>query len=888
MRKHFGIFAAVLTLMAGCAKEISPSSGEQVTVLTAGIETTKTVLDGTKVYWTNGDKISVNGMTSEPLVLDAPSADATFTFNGTLNTPYKAVFPASIYKDENTVTMPSVQEYCENSFHSQASPMLAYSKDNGNLVFSHPFAVVCLYINLKDDADKISYVEFRGNDNEQVCGDFTVDFDELTLTGAGAYAANKSVRVNVGQSLPAEGTMLVHIVVPAQTYSKGFTVKVADENGHYMQKSVPTERVYESGKVYDMKAIDFEPTETELDADLTIASAEELIAFANAWNDGVYTSTTEDPFVVNLTKDIEFTAEDNAEWPGIGVNSDECIFNGVFDGCSNTISGFTSTNSLFKYVATEGLVQNLTLAGDVTYDLTGITATTNAAPFIYRSWGVINDCSSSVNVIVTSSETIGQEVRLSGFMAYMTNGECNGCSYDGAFVWEDSSSSSARAYVGGVIGYVNSSDAKVNGCYLGGTVNLKATVTGDRSWFGGVVGYPLVPVSNCYTTKDAKVNVSNATKLRLGGVVGQANSTVTGCVNNAAITIDCPSTDEDTHTYVGGVVGRNAGKVSESDNTGTITVTTGCLTQRIGGIVGQNYDSDIEDCENSGGIICNDVVVKKVRYYGGIVGYSTGTISSCKNTAGVSSLTMNANVGTDNYSSTVFGGIVAYFSGSSLSDCINSGTVSNQYWNNSNDLTTMTYTGGIAAKVEGKAEAIVIVRDCTNNVSGSTGNEVNAKRGMCGGIIGYADYATITNCDNTMYINGSSYYVGGIVGQMAHSSASDCDAICNIRSTQTKYSGGVAGRTTNGTTTITNCSYDGDIVNTRKGDGVVVYMGAAVGGNTGNLTVSESRFRGNIKDDNNTDTNVPITDVSDAATSQICGYEKDGSTIAIIGNSLIQ
>lgn len=872
MKRIYGIFAAVLCLAAGCAKEIAPSNDAQVTVLTAGVAQTKTILDGSKVYWTAGDQINVNGVTSNVLDIDAPSATATFTFKGKLNTPYKAVFPASIYKDENTVTMPSVQEYCETSFHSQASPMLAYSKDNGNLVFSHPFAVVCLYINLKDDADKISYVEFRGNYNEQVCGDFTVDFDELTLTGAGAYAANKSVRVNVGQSLPAEGTMLVHIVVPAQTYSKGFTVKVADENGHYMQKSVPTERVYESGKVYDMKAIDFEPTETELDADLTIASAEELIAFANAWNDGVYTSTTEDPFVVNLTKDIEFTAEDNAEWPGIGVNSDECIFNGVFDGCSNTISGFTSTNSLFKYVATEGLVQNLTLAGDVTYDLTGITATTNAAPFIYRSWGVINDCSSSVNVIVTSSETIGQEVRLSGFMAYMTNGECNGCSYDGAFVWEDSSSSSARAYVGGVIGYVNSSDAKVNGCYLGGTVNLKATVTGDRSWFGGVVGYPLVPVSNCYTTKDAKVNVSNATKLRLGGVVGQANSTVTGCVNNAAITIDCPSTDEDTHTYVGGVVGRNAGKVSESDNTGTITVTTGCLTQRIGGIVGQNYDSEIEDCENSGGIICNDVVVKKVRYYGGIVGYSTGTVSSCTNTATVSTAKMSSVSSEADYTSNVLGGIAGYFAGTSVTLCENTGTISNNYYCNSTAYDTAPHTGGIVGHAKGTSASRIAVTSCdviTENNSG-----LSSKRGWIGGIIGYAEYTDISSCSNNMSISDAGYYQGGISGQLNNSTMSSCESSASITSTQMKNSGGLVGSCSN-TVNMSSSSFSGSISSTKDGSYKGLFSGNAAKNSI--ITIKDCSFSGSID-------NVAMTD-SDLDTRSVAKVGKDAS-VTLEGNSI--
>lgn len=871
MKRIYGIFAAVLCLAAGCAKEIAPSNDAQVTVLTAGVAQTKTILDGSKVYWTAGDQINVNGVTSNVLDIDAPSATATFTFKGKLNTPYKAVFPASVYKDENTVTMPSVQEYCETSFHSQASPMLAYSKDNGNLVFSHPFAVVCLYINLKDDADKISYVEFRGNYNEQVCGDFTVDFDELTLTGAGAYAANKSVRVNVGQSLPAEGTMLVHIVVPAQTYSKGFTVKVADENGHYMQKSVPTERVYESGKVYDMKAIDFEPTETELDADLTIASAAELIAFANAWNAGEYTSTTEDPFVVNLTKDIEFKAEDNAEWPGIGVNSEECIFNGVFDGCSNTISGFTSTNSLFKYVATEGIVQNLTLAGDVTYDLTGISEETNVSPFIYRSWGIINDCSSSVNVTVTSFEEITKEVHISGLLAYMTSGECNGCSYDGTLVWE-SSSSSAIAYVGGVIAFVNTQEAVVEKCFLSGAIKLNASVTGDRSWFGGVVGNSLVPVSNCYTTKDAEVNVSNVTKLRLGGVVGQASSTVTGCVNNAAITVNCPSVVDGTYTYVGGVVGRNLGKVSTSDNTGSITMTAGSLTQRIGGIVGQNYNSDIEGCENSGEIICNDVVVKKVRYYGGIVGYSTGKIYSCTNTATVSTAKMSSAISEADYTSNVLGGIAGYFAGTSVTLCENTGTISNNYYCNSKSYDTAPHTGGIVGHAKGTSASRIAVTSCdviTENNSG-----LSSKRGWIGGIIGYAEYTDISSCSNNMSISNAGYYQGGISGQLNNSTMRSCESSASITSTQMINSGGLVGSCSN-TVNMSSSSFSGSISSTKVGSYKGLFSGNAAKNSI--ITIKDCSFSGSIDDVVMTDSDLKTRSVANVGT---------GASVTLEGNSI--
>ena len=125
MKRIYGIFAAVLCLAAGCAKEIVPSGNELVTELTAGVAPTKTVLDGSKVYWTSGDQINVNGVTSDELAIDAPSATATFTFKGVLNTPYKAVFPASIYKDENTVTMPSACVSVPNPNTPAAAPQNA-------------------------------------------------------------------------------------------------------------------------------------------------------------------------------------------------------------------------------------------------------------------------------------------------------------------------------------------------------------------------------------------------------------------------------------------------------------------------------------------------------------------------------------------------------------------------------------------------------------------------------------------------------------------------------------------------------------------------------------------------------------------------------------------
>ena len=788
MKRIYGIFAAVLCLAAGCAKEINPSDNGLITELTAGVAPTKTVLDGSKVYWTSGDQISVNGIASNVLAIDEPSATATFTFNGILNTPYKAVFPASIYKDENTVTMPSVQEYCETSFHSQASPMLAYRADNGNLVFSHPFAVVCLSINLKDDADKISYVEFRGNDNEQVCGDFTVDFNALTLTGAGS--GDKVVRVNVDHDLTAGTPMLVHIVVPARTYANGFTVKVADENGHYMQKSVQTERVYEAGKVYDMKAFDFVPTDTELDADVTIASAAELIAFANAWNAGEYTSTAEDPFVVNLTQDIEFTAEDNAAWISIGLTN--APFTGVFNGNGFTISGFTSTSPLFHEVSNSpvGTVRNLMLDGAISRDLSDITGTTNVGSMVGILRGHIENCHSSVDITI-SAATISKNVRVGGLVAYTTFGYISNSSYSGNLVVESGFETSAEFYLGGITGYTNTDTAYIENSDMSGTVNVQGKYTSTSTYIGGLAGYLKYNIQGCTVNNNPILEDQSAHKAtilinadmnaaRVGGLVGQigGNTQIDTCVNKADVVIANSSAGS---IVVGGIVGRIASTqtVTGCANEGKISTYAALTSQNLGGLVGQNKGT-VQKSENRGAILADKVITgTQSLNLAGCVGLNEGTLSGLTNSAAVTANTE----GWKNEDGIAIAGVVAKsingFSGlTNTADVV----VNDSSANGGVHL----YLGGILGWTYAAETAEIAISSCDNlgtvnfNMSGVLRKFGNI---YVGGVLGYNPQQVslqLTECTNSGKVtcgklntrpqNGDPEcgckYLGGIVGYL--------------------------------------------------------------------------------------------------------------------------
>ena len=240
-----------------------------VTFLSAGIQTRTLLKEDVQVLWTDGDRIMVNGVSSQSLELAEPSESAVFAFEGQLMTPYKAVFPVSIYKDDNTVQLPYEQTYADGTFAPEAAPMAAYETEESNLVFRNLCSVIKLNVKMPAGTEhsRIAYVEFRGGNGEQVCGDFTIDFAKATLSGTSSAASDKMIRYRVSADLN-QGTTPMYIVVPAANYQSGYTFRVVDEHGHYMDIRKKSAHKLEAGKIYDMPAFDFIPTATLLDASI--------------------------------------------------------------------------------------------------------------------------------------------------------------------------------------------------------------------------------------------------------------------------------------------------------------------------------------------------------------------------------------------------------------------------------------------------------------------------------------------------------------------------------------------------------------------------------------------------------------------------------------------
>lgn len=893
MKKIFFPIAAIATLLvASCAKEeILEPTGSQVqtkTVLSAGIQT-KTVLENdAQVLWTNGDKINVNGVESPALELEEPAATATFEFEGTLEHPYKAVFPASIYKNESTVTLPAYQSYKAGSFAATAAPMAAYATEGSSLSFKNLCSVFKLTINNPGEHGKVAYVDFYGNKGEQVSGDFTLNFENMTLTGASTADADKKVRYTVARSF-TDGQLVMYVVVPAANYEAGYTFRILDEAGHYMEQSKATAQTLEAGKVYEATAFDFVPTGTELGVE--IATAQDLIDFATAYNAGEYAN--EDLLLVTLKDDIVFDEATNAAWTPIGTaaaDNDGAVdnyFSGYINGQGYSIKNWNSTRPLFAYTSADAVIKDLTIDASCTLTANYTGNNQYYGAFVGYHRGKLTNCHVNAN-LVGSGNWGEDEPHVGALVGRVVVGTVENCTVNGDVTFDNTLVTGGKnSYFGGAVGRVSNSAGELKGISVTGNVSLSAGSTfiaNDSSnkndayvKYGGVVGQLAGTCTDCHLTEATKtffygnfvydsgvapVNNNYRTQ-QVGGIAGEIyeSGVLSNCTNNASVVFnqyngeaDGASTDVSRYLYGGGVAGQIDGKLSYCKMYGSITNRSSCLQQFIGGVVGNvQPGASVHYCANEGAAIA--AASAGVGYYqarnnnlGGVIGVTYSTdLSNLTNKADIACSRMN-----NKTSATLsMGGVIGKVEATSgeidgKGAIINYGKVNSNHNQYDNQYTTV---GGVIGEIKCSVKGVV-----NEGSAYYTIGQDNAvyKHIWVGGVVGYANgELTLTSLENkgTAYINinkavDKQHYnlcVGGVLGTNADAKAValvDCEnsGSAAFKNGGTKTNGrsialgGVVGALTNGGSSISGCSNTGCVGNWSSNNNNGLWVIRAAGG----------------------------------------------------------
>lgn len=674
--------AMALTAMfaAACSNEMvnAPETSEG-TVLTAGFAPeaagseqtqTRTVLENDKtVKWTAGDRIAVNGKVSKDAEISETGVTAKFSFDDMLEAPYSAVFPAAVYKDAGTVTLPAVQTWKEGSFAAAAAPMCAYVTGGGTkLSFNHLCSVVKLTINKPaSDAEKFACIEFRGNDGEQICGDFAIDYESCTLTPSAAVSdADKKIRYDVDWNIAADAQVVAYIVVPAGEYSKGFTVKIQDKQGRIMEKS-SSAKTLKQGAVHEMPELSFEQTGTETGVE--IKTAADLLKFASDYNSGVYAGS-ENSLVATLMNDIAFTDEDNAAFASIG-NTGGNKFKGFFNGNSKTISNFNSGKALFASVNDIGIVKDLTIEGTANVTLAESKNDVNCGVLVDYNRGLIQRCTTNVAFSVNGS-AMTKTLSVGGIAGRMPTcdyGKIVGCVNNGALTV--SKTKTVEVYVGGIVGVALGGNAEIRNCVSNGAITINGANNNKRESCGGIAGKSACKVIGCDNNRTGKILVTGYGRNRhVGGIAGECSKDkdetvesgmLYSCTNKAEIVVN-----NGRYVQLGGIIGSYSGdQLSDIVNYGNVMLEkineNVSAVMRVGGCFGQSTNMSAEfsgEIKNMGAVKIlsgQNWPTTKAVYVGGIFGSVVSSVKGMVNEGAVSLV----NTHTPNLSAQVYlGGII--------------------------------------------------------------------------------------------------------------------------------------------------------------------------------------------------------------------------------------
>lgn len=649
-------YGFLLLALASCTREVQDARVEAVrTRLTAGLAAveTKTWLDSEgggsplKVYWSNGDRILVNGqLSSEVSVQPGEKVSAVeFSFRS-ISAPFKAFYPADavteIHEDGTLeVLVPDVQAYLPTTFSNGTAFLYGYAESGDKVALKNLCAAI--KVNMKDaSAASISSVTLY-SPGQPVAGAFNLDQETGEFVPS---EGTKTITLDIGEgiTLSPDGTNF-WFTIPAGYYQEGFQVSFvrADDHRAMLCNWTPTGEVV-AGRLYCFEDVAF------VAAAKDIETADEWEEFALAYNSGGDMS--------------KFLYKDGSVRLGADISADN--FTSLkdwtldFDGQGHSITRAAAETPLFGSIS--GSVSRLTLEGSMTCD--GSESYNAALAPSLVAGGSITGVVNKMDITLTSGEST--VACLSGIVATMSGGSLSNCSNEGNLTSNvDCSAGKRNVQLAGIVGQVRdlTADVSISGCSNSGTLTLNPSGQGSGNFIrygaqGGIVAWMRdasysLTISGCANSgsliwTDTGVTAagggsSNAPAVCVGGILGNAApmlyETVSAYQNEAqlaAITAsnglsvslkDCQSSGKITCKAISGIQYKvGYGKVY-------IAGLAGALVGR------QDAYASIDNCSFTGKITqwddtdpdrkinasCKSVVTAGLVGWGGYVAFSGGT-----------------------------------------------------------------------------------------------------------------------------------------------------------------------------------------------------------------------------------------------------------------------
>ena len=295
-----------------------------------------------------------------------------------------------------------------------------------------------------------------------------------------------------------------------------------------------------------------------------------------------------------LLNDIDM--EFNSTWLPIGYNPN-AVFKGNFNGNNFKIYNFSvnSSEKDYSYLGLFGYCVDAVIE-NIIFENADIEMCYNTSSYVGTVIGRAKNCIiRNINTINSKLyfDTEFGSIRIGDIVGSISNGTLvNGCYSENLNIY---GTSKGNIYAGGIAGEMYDSDI-TNSCVE--QSNIRTTGSNMTHWIGGICGFV-----------NAGSNVEDC-------------ASITGCFYGY---------NDSSYTYVGGIVGSNAGDVFECImNNGTLE-SVGAFGSYVGGIVGvNNGDGYVMRCISASGNLYSETtstitsMIEQYECVGAIIGKLEG------------------------------------------------------------------------------------------------------------------------------------------------------------------------------------------------------------------------------------------------------------------------
>lgn len=268
VRTSHCLFASIMLALSlsGCNSyfvDVNGSEGDAKLHLT--LPQTRTMLGGKEgdvypLYWSEGDRILVNGVLSEEVDIDANNrSSATFEVGGTLTYPYNITYPSSSAASltKPVVEFLSEQSYTEGSFAVGSAPMCGYIAKQGNgCTLSHLAGVLKLSVKASSEDVALQKIVVTSTSGAKISGEFEVNCADASITPTDHTLNTITYLLPNDYKLPVVESAEFYISIPAIEVGR-CKVELVESSGDKMVCEWRPSTEVESGVVREFKTVTY-------------------------------------------------------------------------------------------------------------------------------------------------------------------------------------------------------------------------------------------------------------------------------------------------------------------------------------------------------------------------------------------------------------------------------------------------------------------------------------------------------------------------------------------------------------------------------------------------------------------------------------------------------